>query len=337
MQAVVVRRFGSFHEARIEAVEDPGPGPGEVVVAVEVAEANYPDLLMMEGRYQVKPALPFVPGKGAAGRVAALGDGVTGLGIGDRVALQVEHGAYAEKVVVPRNWCYPVPDGVHLHDAAASVLTYQTAWFALTDRAGLEPGQSVLVLGAGGGVGIAAVQLARALGAGLVVGGTRGAAKADLVRKAGADHVVDLGADNLRDALRAQIHAITDGRGVDVIIDPVGGSVFEPALRALGWRGRLVVIGFTGGEIPTVRANYLLVRNISVLGLQGSDYRNRWPDACARAQETIFKYIERGTVRPEIGMRYPFARFAEALTALRDGEARGKLLLVPDRLWTPDQ
>lgn len=328
MKAVLVRDFGPYRGAQVAEVADPVPAAGEVLVAVEAAEVNYPDMLMMEGRYQVKPALPFVPGKGLAGRVAALGDGVSDLAIGQRVAVQLEHGGYATRVVAPRAWCYPVPDGIDAAVAAASVLTYQTAWFAFADRAALKPGESVLVLGAGGGVGIAAVQLAKALGAGTVIAGTRGTAKADLVRRAGADHVVDLSAPDLRNSLRAAIHDLTGGRGVDVVIDPVGGAAFEPALRALAWRGRLVVIGFTGGEIPTVRANYLLVRNIAVTGLQSSDYRDRWPEACAEAQARIFDFIRDGAFCPEVGGRYRLERFADALDVLAAGEACGKVVLM---------
>lgn len=329
MKAVLVRDFGPFGNARVEDVQAPSPGAHEVVVDVEAAEVNYPDILMMEGRYQVKPALPFVPGKGVAGRVAATGGAVADLVPGQRVAVQLEHGGFAAQVRAPRAWCYPVPDGIDAATAAASVLTYQTAWFAFTDRAALKPEESVLVLGAGGGVGIAAIQLARALGAGCVIAGTRSTAKADLVLRAGADHVVDLAAPDLRNSLRARIHELTDGRGVDVIIDPVGGAVFEPALRALAWRGRLVVIGFTGGEIPVARANYLLVRNIAVLGLQGSDYRDRWPEACAEAQARIFAFIRAGAFAPEIGAVYPLEQFAQALAVLAAGDARGKILLAP--------
>ena len=329
MKAIVVREFGPFANAKVETIDDPLPGDDEIVVDVQAAETNYPDLLVMEGRYQVRPKLPFVPGKGAAGLVARLGRNVTDLAVGQRVALQVEHGAYAEKVAVPRAWCYPMPDEVDFEIAAASILTYQTAWFALTDRAAIKPGESVLVLGAGGGVGVAAIQLARALGAGTIIGGTRGTAKVEIVRQVGADHVVDLEMTNLRDGLRSEIHGLTGGRGVDIVIDPVGGSVFEPALRALGWRGRLVVVGFTGGEIPVAKANYLLVKNIAVTGVQSSDYRNWWPEASAQAQAAIFNYIRRGTIRPEIGGVFPFERFSEALSALRDGNAKVKLLLVP--------
>ncbi len=334
MKAVLVRRFGPFGDARLEEVDDPAPGVGEVVVAVEAAEVNFPDILMMEGKYQIKPALPFVPGKGVAGRVVALGEGVDDLALGQRVAVQLEHGGFAERVRAPRAWCYPVPDGIDAATAAASVLTYQTAWFAFADRAALKAGESVLVLGAGGGVGVAAIQLAKAMGAGLVIAGTRSTAKADVVLRAGADHVVDLAAPDLRESLRARIHALTDGRGVDVIIDPVGGTAFEPALRALAWRGRLVVIGFAGGEIPVARANYLLVRNIAVMGLQGSDYRDRWPAECAQAQARIFEFIRSGAITPEVGARYPLGRFADALAVLAAGEARGKLLLVPDTAET---
>lgn len=329
MKAVCVSRFAPFAEAAYLDLPDPRPGTGEVVIAVEAAETNYPDILMMEGRYQVKPALPFVPGKGIAGRIVALGDGVTSLHIRQHVAAQLEFGGYAELARVPAAWCYPIPGGITSTVAAASVLTYQTAWFALTDRAHLNPGESVLVLGAGGGVGVAAMQLARALGAGLVVGGTRGSAKASFVRSAGADAVVDLAAPDLRNALRAEIFGLTGNRGVDVVIDPIGGAAFEPALRALSWRGRYVVIGFAGGDIPVARTNYLLVRNIAVLGLQSSDYRDRWPRESAQAQATVFRLIERGSVSPAIEATYGLSRFAEALAHVASGAARGKIILTP--------
>lgn len=327
MKAVQVKAFGPIDQAMVAKIADPVARDGEVLIAVEVAEANYPDLLMMEGRYQVKPPLPFTPGKGAAGRIIGLGAGVTDLKIGQRVAAQLEYGAFAEKISVRRSLVYPVPDGVDMHSACAGVLTYQTAWFALTDRATMQPGESVFVLGAGGGVGIAAIHLAKALGAGTVIAGTRGTAKAELVRKAGADHVVDVGMPDLREGLRAAIHGVTDGRGVDITIDPVGGPMFEPSLRALAWRGRHVIIGFTGGDIPVARTNYLLVRNIAVVGLQGSDYRDRWPEACATAQEKIYGFIAQGLFTPEVSAVLPAERFVDALEMLRRGDVQGKVLL----------
>ncbi|GJD53103.1 Mycocerosic acid synthase [Methylobacterium crusticola] len=328
MKAVVVRAFGSVAGAVYGDHPDPSPGPGEVLIAVDAVETNYPDLLVIEGRYQVKPPLPFVPGKAAAGTVAALGAGVTGLAVGQRVAAQVEYGAYAELLCAPASSCYPVPETLSARTAAAAVLTYQTAWFALKDRAALRPGESVLVLGAAGGVGVAALQLARALGAGLVIAGSRGSAKAEVLRRAGADAVVDLSRPDLRDGLREDVRRLTDERGVDVVIDPVGGAAFEPALRSLAWRGRHVVIGFAGGDIPVARTNYLLVRNIAVLGLQASDYRDRWPGEAAAAQAEIFALIARGAFAPVVSRTLPLDAFAEALACLRAGEARGKIVLT---------
>lgn len=329
MKAVCVDQFGPFAQARYAELPDPKPGQGEITVAVDAVETNYPDILMMEGRYQVKPALPFVPGKGIAGRIVDLGAGVDGFTLGQRVAVQLEHGGYATRVCAPTSWCYPIPDAVASDVAAASLLTYQTAWFALTDRAGLRPGETVLVLGAGGGVGVASMQLAKALGAGVIIGATRGSLKADFVRASGADAVVDLTMPDLRSSLRAEVQRLTGGAGIDIVIDPIGGTAFEPALRTLNWRGRYIVVGFAGGDIPVARTNYLLVRNISVMGLQSSDYRDRWPIASADAQVTIFRFIARGAISPAIDATYPLSQFAHALTHLAGGHARGKVLLTP--------
>ena len=214
MKAVLVRAFAPFDEARVEDVPDPEPGSGEVIVDVVAAEANYPDILVIEGKYQVKPPLPFSPGKAAAGRVAALGPGVTALRPGDRVALQVEYGAYAEKVRVWAEHCFPMPDSMSFDVAAALGLVYQTAHFALLDRAGFRPGDVVLVLGATGGVGMASVQLAKALGARLVIGAA-GPAKAAVAQAIGADAVIDASGADLRDRMREEVARLTDGHGAD--------------------------------------------------------------------------------------------------------------------------
>ncbi len=327
MKAVVVRAFGPVDTAKVEELPDPAPGAGDVLVDVEAVETNYPDVLVIEGRYQVKPPLPFVPGKAAAGRVVALGDGVRGLEVGQRVAVQMEYGAYASKVRVPADFCYPVPQSITLVDAAALVLTYQTAWWAFTDRAHMTAGESVLVLGAGGGMGVAAIGLAKALGAGVVIGATRGQAKAATVRKAGADHVVDLARADLGEALREEVRSLTGGKGADVVIDSVGGAMTDAALRAMAWRGRLVVVGFAAGDIPTIRANYLLVKNIAVTGLQASDYRDRWPQEAARAQAEIFRLCSEGRLAPVVSEVLPLESFAAALLALREGKAEGKIIL----------
>lgn len=328
MKAVRVTSFGPFAEAAFTEVADPVPGAGEVLIDVAAAEANYPDILVIEGRYQVRPPLPFSPGKAASGIVSALGPGVTGLAIGDRVAAQVEYGAYAEKLVARAESCFAMPAEMNFPTAAALGLVYQTSWFALVERAGFRPGDTVLVLGASGGVGSAAVQLAKALGASSVIACTRGVAGAHVATALGADHVVDAGMDDLRDGLRAAVLEATAGHGADIVIDPVGGAAHAAALRAMAWCGRMVIVGFAAGEIPSIRANYLLVKNIAVAGLQWSDYRDRQPEKVAAAQGKIFELWQGGSLDPHISATLPLARFVEALGALEKGTATGKIILT---------
>jgi len=330
LKAVYVREFGPIGEAEVTDVPDPVAGPGEVIVAVKAAEVNFPDILVIEGKYQIKPPLPFSPGKAAAGIVESVGDGVTAPKPGDRVAVQVEYGAYAEKLRTRAATCYPLPDGMSFEEAAALGLVYQTAHFALVERAALAAGETVLVLGASGGIGMASVQLAKALGAGLVIGGVRGDDNAAVARAAGADHVIDLGMQGLRDGLRDAVRDLTDGHGVDVVVDPVGGDANAAALRAMAWRGRMVIIGFASGDIPAIRSNYLLVKNIAVSGLQWSDYREREAAWVARVQAEIFGFWSEGKLNP-ICRALPLAKFAEALAMLKEGRVQGKIILTVDR------
>ncbi len=331
MRAVIVEQFGPVDRAVVREVQDPTPGAGEVIVDVRFADTNFPDILVTEGAYQFKPPLPFSPGKAGAGVVAALGDGVTTLAVGERVAFQLEYGAYVEKAVVPAATCYPIPDDMTFETATAISFTNQTAYFALLDRASFQAGDSVLVLGASGAVGLACVELAKAMGAGTVIGGARGPEKAALVKEAGADACVDLTTDNLRDGLRDAVGVVTGGRGVDIVIDPVGGAAQEAAMRALAWRGRLVVVGFASGDIAAIKSNYLLVKNITVSGLQWSDYRDREPAWVARAQQEIFDYCRAGKLRAYIDSKLPLEQFAVALGRIRDGRAQGKILLEVNR------
>jgi len=326
MRAVVMRAFGPPESGEIADLPDPVPGPGEVLIRSRAAGVNYPDLLVIEGRYQHKPPLPFTPGKELAGEVAALGDGVSGLVVGDRVMAQVEYGAFAERVVARADQCFRLPDAMPFADAAAMGLVYQTAWFALLDRGRFEPGETVLVTGATGGVGLAAVQLVKALG-GVALAGVTTPAKAEAAMRAGAAHVIDLSVDNLRDALRDQVFAVTKGRGADICIDPLGGDPFDAAMRALAWRGRMVVVGFAAGRIPEIKANYLLVKNISVAGLQWSDYRDRTPAAMASAQEEIFRLYVEGKLEAHVMARFPLERMADALAVIRDRKVVGKVVL----------
>jgi NADPH2:quinone reductase len=327
MRAVVVHAHGEFRAPRVEAVADPVPGAGEVVIGARAIGVNYPDLLVIQGKYQFLPPKPFSPGKEVAGVIEAVGPGVTRVKPGDRVMAQREYGCYAEKVLSPEATVYPMPAALGFEEGAALGLAYQTAHFALLDRGRFEAGETVLVTGAGGAVGLAAIQLVKALG-GRALAGTRGPASADAIRAAGADAIIDLGAPNLRDALRAQVHAATGGRGADVVLDPVGGDVFDASLRALAWRGRIVVIGFAAGRIPEARANYLLVKNISASGLQWSDYRDRDPAWVRRVQDQLFELYAAGRLRPQIARTLPMAEFAGALELVATGRAHGKLVLT---------
>jgi NADPH:quinone reductase len=330
MKAVVVREFAPFEQIEVGELADPKPGPGEVVLDVKAAEVNYPDILVITGAYQIKPPLPFSPGKAAAGVISAIGEGVTGFSLGDRVSTQVEYGGFAQKLRAPAVNVFHMPDSVDFANAAALGLVYQTAHFALIERARMQKGEHVLVLGASGGIGVASVQLAKALGAASVIAGVLGADNAEVAQRCGADTVVDLGAIDLRDGLRDAVRAATGGRGADVVIDPVGGAANAAALRAMAWRGRMVIIGFASGEIPTIKANYLLVKNIEVSGLQWSDYRDRAPDWVRAVQDEIFALHVGGKVNPVISRRFRLEDFKQALSLLRDGQAQGKLVLEVD-------
>lgn len=330
MRAVLVETHGAPEACALREVPVPAPGPGQALIEVHAIGVNYPDLLVIGGQYQILPPLPFSPGKEVAGRIAAVGAGVEGLAPGDRVLAQLEHGGYAEAVAAPAVNCYPLPQRMDYATAVALGLPYQTAHFALRDRAGFREGESVLIGGASGAVGLAAVQLVKALG-GTALAGISTPAKAAAVREAGADHLIDLNMPNLRDGLREAVREATGGRGADIVLDPLGGDFFDAALRALAWRGRLVVVGFAAGRIPSLKANYLLVKNIAVSGLQWSDYRDRTPDWVSDVQRELFDLWEAGRLNPLVAGTYPLERFADALDAIRSRRALGRIVLTTDR------
>ena len=331
MRAVVVDAFGPIENAAIREVPDPVPGPADLLVEVHATAANYVDILLMGGRHQSKPGLPFIPGKGPAGIVRSAGPEVAGFAAGDRVVAMCEPaGGFAELISVPAAQCHRIPASMPFEDAASMALVYDTAWFSLRERGRYADGETVLVLGATGGVGLAAVQLAKALGA-KVLAGVASASKGGMVREAGADAIVDLAREDIHDSLREQVRAATGGRGADIVIDPLGDAIFDAAIRALSWCGRLVVVGFAAGRIPTIRANYLLIRNIDVSGLQIGDYRKRRPDLTARCFEEIYALYEAGRIAPLPTTVLPLERFADALAAIRDRTARGRIVLTQDR------
>ena len=330
MRAAIVKDFGPILVHTVGDVPEPIPNAGEVLVTVKATAVNFVDSLVMTGKYQFLPQRPFVPGKLPVGVVSSLGQGVCELQVGDRVLTLAEQGGYAQKIAVDAKQCFKLPDAMSFGEAASMALVYDTSWFALCERARLKVGESVLVLGATGGVGFASVQLAKAMGA-KVLAGISNASKAQAVLAAGADDFIDLSQPNLRDSLRDQVFAKNGGQGVDIVIDPIGGDAFDAALRALAWRGRLVVIGFASGRIPEVKANYLLVKNIEVTGLQVSDYRKRMPEMMAECMRHIFALYEAGKLKPPPFRTVPLDAFATSLQEVVDRRAKGRIVLEPNR------
>jgi NADPH2:quinone reductase len=326
MRAVVVHEFGAPESLAIEDISSPQPGPDEILINVHAVGVNFVDLLVIGGTYQFLPPRPFTPGKLPAGIVVKVGANVKDFAIGDRVLTTAEQGGYAEQATALAAHSYRLPDAMSFNDAAAMALAFDTAWFALRERARLCSGETVLVLGATGSVGLATIQLAKAFGA-RVLAGVSSMGKAEIARAAGADEVIDLSVENLRDGLRKQVHAVTGGKGANVVIDSLGDRFFAAALRAMAWSGRLVVVGFAAGEIPTLKVNYLLVKNIEVSGLQVSDYRKRMPERMRECFEEIFRLFEKGLVKPAVTSVRPLEGFAEALGQIRDRKAKERIVL----------
>lgn len=321
--AMVVRQFGDPEQMSLEDLPAPEPGPGEVLIDARAIGVNFPDLLVIQGTYQILPQPPFSPGKEVAGVVKAVGPGVESSKVGERVIAQVEHGAYREQVLAEANNVAVLPEGIGFEEGAAFGLAYLTVYFGLVRRARLRPGEWVLVTGAAGGVGSAGVQLAGALGARVIAVG-RTEDKRDFALEQGADHAVDTEPEGFKE----RVLEITEGHGADVILESVGGELFRSCMRAVAWEGRLVVIGFAAGEIPTVKAGHVLVKNIDLIGLQSSDYREREPEAFREAQDTLLDLLARGEIGMQVSATYPLDAAAEALKELQEGRARGKVVLT---------
>lgn len=327
MKAIVIQEFNAPDAVTIGDLPDPQVGANDVLIEVRAAAVNYPDVLVVQGKYQILPQRPFAPGKDAAGVVRTVGANVTHVRPGDPVVAQLEYGAFAELVSVHAESCFRIPDAMPFEDAAAMGLVYQTAYFALVERGGFRAGETVLVTGAAGGVGSAAIQIVKGLG-GIALAGVSGAEHAQAARELGADAVIDLSASDLRESLREQVRNATSGHGADVVLDTLGGDVFDAALRAIAWCGRAVVIGFAAGRIPEIKANYLLLKNIGVSGLQWSDYRDRQPEKVLAVQQDIFKLYQQGALKPKIAGTLPLARAGEALAQLASGQVSGKYVLT---------
>lgn len=325
MQAWRVHELGEpIDVLRLDDIEPPTPPSGHVVVEVAAAALNFPDILLCKGEYQEKPALPFTPGVEMAGTVVEVGNGVDGVAVGDRVlgAPAMGPGALAERTVAPAATLYPVPDGMSWTAAAALHVTYQTGWVALHTRAGLRAGETLLVHAGAGGVGSAAIQLGKAAGA-RVVATAGGADKVKILEELGVDLAVDYKADDFVEAVKD----FTNGRGADVVYDPVGGDTFDRSTKCIAFEGRLLVIGFTSGRIPQARANHVLVKNYSVVGVHWGLYNRKRPEVPRQAHEALTRLYADGRIDPLVSQVVPFDQVPAALVSLGGRGTYGKVVV----------
>ena len=324
MRAVQCMAWGGIENLALSDIAPPeGPGEGEILIEVAAAGVNFADLLITAGKYQERPMPPFIPGFEAAGRVRAVGAGVTNLKAGDRVLSVLDRGGFAEQAIGRAADSFKIPDQMNFAAAAGFAIAYGTSHGALTWRANLKPGELLLVLGAAGGVGLTAVEIGKALGA-RVIACAGGAEKLAIARAHGADFTIDYREENLRQRIRE----IAGGGGVDVVYDPVGGESFDTALRSTNWGGRLVIVGFAGGAVPQIPANILLVKNLSALGFYWGSYRQHRPAMLAPAFAQMFEWWQQGKLKPRISGRYDLAEVKTALTLVAERKATGKIVLT---------
>jgi NADPH2:quinone reductase len=323
MKAVVCKQYGPPDSLVVEDLPSPRAGPGEVVVSVKAASVNFPDVLIIENKYQFKPPLPFSPGSELAGVVKEVGEGVGAWRAGDRVMAFTTYGAFAEEVKLETARLFRLPAKMGFAEGAAFLLTYGTSDHALRDRAALSAGETLLVLGAAGGVGLAAVEIGKALGARVIACASSGE-KLAVCREHGADETIDYAAEDLRERLKA----LTAGRGPDVVYDPVGGLYTELAFRSIAWRGRLLVVGFAAGEIPKLPLNLALLKGASVVGVFWGDFARREPKQFAASLRQMAAWYEAGKLRPHVSQTFPLTKAAEALKLMAARKVKGKVVLT---------
>ena len=324
MKAIVCKEWGPPDSLELQDLPDLEPGPGQVAIDVRAAGVNFPDVLTVQGKYQVRPPLPFTPGNEFAGVVRALGEGVQGVKVGDRVIGFTQTGAFAQQALAPAAALMPMPPGMDFDTAAAITLTYGTSHHAVVDRGQLKAGETMLVLGAAGGVGLAAIEIGKALGA-RVIAAASNAEKLEVCRAHGADVLIDYSKEDLREAIKAA----TGGKGPDVIYDPVGGAYSEPALRSIAYRGRHLVIGFAAGEIPKLPWNLMLLKSASVVGVFWGDFARREPQANVAAMREMLGWMAEGKLKPLVSKRYTLAETAQALNDMAERKVTGKVVIVP--------
>ncbi len=323
MKAVLCKELGMPEKLVIEDIASPRPAKGQVVVSVKACGVNFPDTLMIQGKYQFKPELPFSPGGEVAGVVKELGEGVAGVKPGDRVIAFNTWGGFAEEMVVDADRTIAIPAGMDFIPASALVLTYGTSYHALKDRADLKAGETLLVLGASGGVGLATIQLGKAMGA-RVIAAASSDEKLKVCRDNGADETINYTSEDLR----ARVKAITAGNGVDVVYDPVGGPYSELALRDMAWKGRFLVVGFAAGEIPKVPLNLTLLKGCSIVGVFWGAFTKKEPERNRENNRQLMALYAQGKIKPHIHATYPLERAAAALNEVLDKRVSGKVVLV---------
>ncbi|MCX7142740.1 MAG: NADPH:quinone oxidoreductase family protein [Proteobacteria bacterium] len=324
MKAVLCKQYGLPDTLVLEEIPSLVPAAGQLVVSMKAAGVNFPDALIIQGKYQVKPAMPFSPGSELAGVVKEVGAGVNDFKIGDAVIAYAGHGGYAEEVAVDARTCIPMPPGVDFKVAASFMMTYGTSYHALKDRAQLKPGETLLVLGAAGGVGSAAVELGKLLGA-RVIAAASSDDKLEACKKLGADATINYSSEDLREAVKR----ITDGKGVDVVYDPVGDKFAEPAMRDMAWGGRYLVIGFAAGEIPKIALNLPLLKGFSIVGVFWGSFTRKEPQKNQANVRELLGWIASGKLKPLVSAAYPLAQAAQALKDVMERKVTGKVVLVP--------
>jgi NADPH:quinone reductase len=327
MKAIMCKEYGPPDSLVLEEIEALRPGKGQVVIEVKACGVNFPDTLIIQGKYQFKPAMPFTPGSEVAGFVKEVGEGVEGVTLGERVIAFTSWGGFAEEVVTAARTLITLPHGMDFTTAAAFTLVYGTSLHALRDRAQLGAGESLLVLGAAGGVGLAAIELGKIMGA-RVIAAASSATKLEICRQHGADELINYASEDLRE----RIKALTGGKGVDVAFDPVGGNYSEAALRGLAWRGRHLVIGFAAGDIPRIPLNLTLLKGSSIVGVFWGSFTEREPERNQQNLRQLHSWFEQGSIKPHISATYALEHAADALNDMLRRKVTGKIVLLPGQL-----
>ena len=324
MKALYCRAFGPETDLTVEEIDSPVPSAGEVLVSVQAAGLNFPDLLCVRGEYQFKPPLPFVPGSEGAGVVTAVGEGVSGVSVDDRVCFNGLSGAFAEEIAIPATAVTQIPDSMLFEQAAGLTIVYGTSYYALKQRAGLQRGDTLLVLGAAGGVGLSAVELGAAMGAQVIA-----AASSEQKLAIAAEHGAEIGIDYSKEDLKNRIKELTDGAGANVIYDPVGGELAEAAFRGIAWEGRHLVIGFASGPIPKLPLNLPLLKGAAAVGVFWGSWTKREPEAHKQHMAELFELFTEGAIQPHVSSTYPLGQFLDAFGEVSGRRAIGKVILTP--------